>query len=65
LYISASIKEEEPSRFSEPGMFLVRPDGTLYAGSIQSMPSGRPSFADVAQAIAFIAEKNYPARGEA
>ena len=46
-------------------MFLVRPDGTLYAASIQSMPFARPSFADVAQAIAFVAEKNYPARGEA
>jgi peroxiredoxin len=65
LYISRSIKEGEPPLFAEPGLFLIRPDGTLYCASIQTMPFARPSFADVLQAIAFVTEKNYPARGEA
>ena len=65
LYISASIKEEEPPLFAEPGLFLIRPDGTLYSASVQTMPFARPSFAEVLQAIAFVTEKNYPARGEA
>lgn len=65
LYISSSIKEEEPSLFSEPGLFLIRPDGTLYCASIQTMPFARPSFADVLQAVSFVTEKDYPARGEA
>lgn len=65
LYISASIKKDEPPLFAEPGLFLIRPDGTLYCASIQTMPFARPSFADVLQAAAFVTEKNYPARGEA
>jgi peroxiredoxin len=64
LYISSSIKEEEPPLFAEPGLFLIRPDGTLYCSSVQTMPFARPLFADVLQAIAFVTEKNYPARGE-
>jgi peroxiredoxin len=65
LYISSGIKEPEPPLFAEPGLFLVRPDGTLYCSSIQTMPFARPSFAEISQAVAFIIEKNYPARGEA
>lgn len=65
LYISRSIKETEPALFAEPGLFLVRPDGTLYCASIQTMPFARPSFADMLQAVQFVTEKNYPARGEA
>ena len=65
LYISSSIKPEEPALFAEPGLFLVRPDRTLYCASIQTMPFARPAFAEVLQAVAFITEKDYPARGEA
>jgi peroxiredoxin len=65
LYISTSLKEPEPPLFAEPGLFLVRPDGTLYCASIQTMPFARPSFTEVLQAVAFVTEKNYPARGEA
>ncbi len=65
LYISSSIKAEEPPLFAEPGLFLIRPDSTLYCSSVQTMPFARPSFADVLQAVVFVTEKNYPARGEA
>lgn len=65
LYISASIKENEPRLFAEPGLFLIRPDGTLYCASVQTMPFARPSFSDVLQAVAFVIETDYPARGEA
>ena len=65
LYISSAIKEGEPPRFAEPGLFLIRPDGTLYCSSVQTMPFARPSFAEVLQAVAFITERSYPARGEA
>lgn len=63
LYLSDSIKEEEPRRFSEPGLFLVRPDGTLHYAAINSMPFGRPDLEDMADAIEFVLEKKYPARG--
>jgi peroxiredoxin len=69
LYISASrgqtsIGIEEPALFSEPGVFIVRPDGTLYYGSTQTMPFARPSFQDLLGAIDFAIAKDYPARGE-
>lgn len=65
LYVSTGINEREPAAFAEPGLFLVRPDGTLYAGSIQTMPFARPRFEEIASAIDFIADHDYPARGEA
>jgi peroxiredoxin len=69
LWISASRGKtsagiEETSLFNEPGLFLVKPDGTLYCASVQTMPFARPQFADLLAAIDFIAEKNYPPRGD-
>jgi len=69
LYISAargktSIGIEEPELFSEPGVFIVRPDGTLYYGAVQTMPFARPPFQELLGAIDFAIAKDYPARGE-
>jgi peroxiredoxin len=69
LYISTSrgntsIGIEEPALFSEPGVFIVRPDGTLYYGAVQTMPFARPHFDELLAALDFALEKNYPARGE-
>src|SRR5262245_13418335 len=69
LYISTSRGKtsagvEEPALFSEPGMFLVRPDRTLYFASVQTMPFARPHLADLLAALDFVIAKDYPARGE-
>jgi peroxiredoxin len=69
LYISTSrgttsIGIDEPELFSEPGVFIVRPDGTLYYGATQTMPFARPQFQDLLGAIDFAVAKDYPARGE-
>ena len=69
LYISTSrgmtsAGVEEPALFSEPGIFLVRPDRTLYFASVQTMPFARPHFTDILAALDFVIAKNYPARGE-
>lgn len=69
LYISASrgktsIGIEEPPLFSEPGLFLIRPDQTLYYLSVQSMPFVRPNFAEMIGALDFVIKNSYPARGE-
>ena len=69
LYVSTSrgttsIGIEEPELFSEPGVFIVRPDGTLYYGATQTMPFARPQFQDLLGAIDFAVAKDYPARGE-
>lgn len=59
-----SIGIEEPELFSEPGVFLVRPDQTLYYASVQTMPFVRPNFSEMIDALDFIIAKDYPARGE-
>jgi len=69
LYLSTSrgktsIGIEEPALFSEPGVFLVRPDRTLYWSSVQSMPFARPNFGELVQALDFVIKNDYPARGE-
>lgn len=69
LYLSAgrgttSIGIEEPALFSEPGVFIVKADQTLYYGSVQTMPFVRPHFADFMGALDFIIANDYPARGE-
>ena len=56
---------EEPPLFNEPGVFLVRPDGNLYAALTGSMPFARPHFSEILKALQFIIEKDYPGRGEA
>ena len=64
LYISKGISESEPALFGEPGLFLVRPDGTIYYIGVNSMPFGRPSLSEMLKTIDFIIAKNYPPRGE-
>ncbi|MEM1131691.1 MAG: peroxiredoxin-like family protein [Pseudomonadota bacterium] len=64
LYLSDGINDGEPQRFSEPGLFLVRPDGTLYFGSVQTMPFTRPPLGELIQGIDYALEHGYPARGE-
>lgn len=69
LYISTSRGKtstgvEEPDLFSEPGVFLVNPDNSLYFGVVQTMPFVRPHFSDFTGALDFVIANNYPARGE-
>lgn len=69
LYISTSrgktsIGIEEPALFSEPGLFMVTPEQTLYYGSTQTMPFVRPHFSELVGALDFAISNNYPARGE-
>lgn len=69
LYISTSrgttsIGIEEPALFSEPGLFMVTPQQTLYYGSVQTMPFVRPHFSELVAALDFAIAKDYPARGE-
>ncbi len=64
LFISTGIKDDQPDLFSEPGLFLIQPDGTLYAAYIQTLPFARPRIADILHAIDFVTERGKPARGE-
>ncbi|GAA5442384.1 hypothetical protein Misp06_00558 [Microbulbifer sp. NBRC 101763] len=69
LYLSSghgatSVGIEEPILFSEPGVFLVRNDSTLYFAIVQTMPFVRPHFKEMIGALEFVQENDYPARGE-
>lgn len=59
-----SIGIEEPAEFNEPGLFIVRPDQTLYWAQVSTMPFARPHFREILGALKFALEKDYPARGE-
>jgi peroxiredoxin len=70
LYISnsrgvTSVGIEEPRQFNEPGLFLIRPDGTLYMAAVQSVPFARPQLDEVLKALDFIKARDYPPRGDA
>jgi peroxiredoxin len=65
LFLSAAVKDSEPDHFVEPGLFVVRPDGTVYAAVVQTMPFSRPPARALLSSLTWIAENGYPARGEA
>jgi peroxiredoxin len=59
-----SIGIEEPAEFHEPGLFIMKPDNSLYWSQVQTMPFARPHFREIIGALKFAMEKDYPARGE-
>lgn len=70
LYVSTSRGKTslgivEPDLFSEPGLFVMRPDRTLYMASVNTMPFARTHFKEILGALDFILKNDYPARGEA
>jgi peroxiredoxin len=64
LFISGAIREGEPAEFSEPGLFLIAPDKTVFYASRTNAPWGRPSFDQILRGIDFVFERKSPARGE-
>ena len=64
-FMSTSVQDKETDRFNEPGLFLVRPDGTLYSSVLHTSPFHRHHFADVLEAIDMIRARDYPPRGGA
>lgn len=63
LHISQSIAEKEPAHFAEPGVFFIRPDGTIWGSVVGSSPFMRPDAAQVIDALTVIKTRDYPARG--
>lgn len=54
---------EEPDLFSEPGLFLVKPDGELYFQVVQNAPFTRPDLDNLLGSISFVLDNDYPTRG--
>lgn len=63
LYLTNSIKDTEMPVFCEPGVFWVKPDGSLYLIEITSMPFARPDLDILLSRVTAIGN-GYPARGD-
>jgi peroxiredoxin len=64
LYISDPISEAETTtRFAEPGVFVVRPDGTLMLTDISNGPAARPDLNELLDGVRFNIENDRPTRG--
>lgn len=64
LYISEKREgSEEPAVFSEPGLFLVKPDMSLYFAVTQNAPFSRPPLDELLSGLKYVLENDYPTRG--
>ncbi|MBH5322611.1 peroxiredoxin-like family protein [Aurantiacibacter sediminis] len=64
LYISEKRPDsEEPQVFSEPGLFLLKPDMSVYFAQTQNAPFTRPPLDDLLSALDFVLKNDYPTRG--
>ena len=65
LYISSKREgSQEPDIFSEPGLFVIRPDNTVFMAQIQSAPFTRPPMEQLLGGLKFALENDYPVRGD-
>jgi peroxiredoxin len=63
LYISSRVKEKEPEIFAEPAVFLVTPNGVLYAEFQSSVPWLRMDIETLYRGIQLAMERGTPPRG--
>lgn len=64
LYVSNPRSPQETDRpFSEPGLFLLNPEGQVHLIDISNAPFARPDLAGIARGAKRIQEMNYPIRG--
>ncbi len=65
LFVSRVVREGEPPQFTEPGLFLVKPDSSLFIASVANTPWARPPLDQMLKGIDVFIERNLLARGEA
>jgi peroxiredoxin len=64
LYTSSGRPDTiEPDLFSEPGLFWIRGDGTVWFGSVQTMPFVRAATSGLLGGIGYVLDNDYPLRG--
>ena len=64
LYISnPRTPPETDKQFSEPGLFVINPEGRVHVIDISNAPFARPDLAQVLNGIKFAREKKFPVRG--
>ncbi|MDO6591182.1 thioredoxin peroxidase [Loktanella sp. D2R18] len=66
VYMSDPLSSGETDRrFAEPGIFVIRPDGSLVIVAISNGPSARPDLAELLDGMIFTKVNDRPARGTA
>jgi hypothetical protein len=66
VYVSDPLTASETDRrFAEPGIFVIRPDGSILLISISNGPSARPDLEELLDGMIFTKENNRPPRGTA
>lgn len=64
VYVTQPLSEAETDRpFAEPGVFVLRPDGSLLLIAISNGPSARPDLAELLDGMIFTKTKDRPPRG--
>lgn len=63
LYVSKGHFDVEPALFSEPALFLIKPDGRLYFANLGTHPFSRVDLDVLLQGLEYIIPNNYPFRG--
>lgn len=63
LWLSKAFKDVEADFFVEPGLFWMKPDGSLYLVDISNMPWARPDLGNLLSKVPYALEHNYPTRG--
>ncbi|RJY08469.1 peroxiredoxin-like family protein [Aurantiacibacter aquimixticola] len=64
LYISEKREgSDEPEVFSEPGLFLLKPDMTLHFAETQNAPFTRPDLDQLLEGLDYTMKNDYPTRG--
>ncbi len=65
LYISPGRPgTSEPAVFSEPALFVMKPDSSVYFIQIQNAPFTRPAFLHLLGGLDYVMEHSYPIRGK-
>lgn len=64
LYVSDPLTpEENDRRFAEPGVFVLRDDGSVQIAAVSNGPSARPDLAELLDGMVFTIDNGKPARG--
>lgn len=66
LYVSEPRSPQETDRpFSEPGLFVLNPQGQVQIVDLSNAPFARPDLESLLTGLRFVMEKDYPIRGMA
>ncbi|SFR49225.1 redoxin domain-containing protein [Litoreibacter janthinus] len=64
LYVTEPLSDAETNRrFAEPGVFVIRPDGSQLLLAISNGPSARPDLAELLDGMIFTKVNDRPPRG--